>query len=109
MRHRDGSWRELEARANDLLAEPAVCGIVLNSRDVTDRKQLEEQFLQSQKVQAIGQLAGGVAHDFNNILTAILGYTDLLLKELPASKGMHLNAQEVKKAATRAASLTRQL
>ena len=108
-RHKDGTWRVLEGRANNLLDDPVVRGIVVNSRDVTDRKQLEAQFLQSQKVQAIGQLAGGVAHDFNNILTAILGYTDLLLRELPASEGLHLNAQEVKKAATRAASLTSQL
>jgi len=74
-----------------------------------DHKQLEEKFLQSQKVQAIGQLAGGVAHDFNNILTAILGYTDLLLKQLPAQENLHLTAGEIKKAAFRAASLTRQL
>ena len=107
--HKDGSWRVLEGRANDLLADPIVRGIVLNSRDVTERKRLEEQFLQSQKVQAVGQLAGGVAHDFNNILTAIMGYTDLLLKKLPAKEGPHLNAEEIKKAATRAASLTRQL
>jgi PAS domain S-box-containing protein len=109
MRHRDGSWRELEARANDLFAEPAVCGMVLNSRDVTERKQLEQQFLQSQKVQAVGQLAGGIAHDFNNILTAILGFTDLLLKQLPSGEGLRSNAEEIKKAATRAASLTKQL
>jgi PAS domain S-box-containing protein len=109
MRHRDGSWRELEARANDLFAEPAVCGMVLNSRDVTERKQLEQQFLQSQKVQAVGQLAGGIAHDFNNILTAILGFTDLLLKQVPAREGMRSNAEEIKKAATRATSLTKQL
>jgi PAS domain S-box-containing protein len=108
-RHRDGSWRVFEGRANNLLADPVVAGLVLNSRDVTERKRLEEQFLQSQKVQAIGQLAGGVAHDFNNILTAIIGYTDLLLKQLPAKDGLHLTAEEIKKAATRAASLTRQL
>src|ERR1051325_402553 len=69
---------------------------------------LQEQFLQSQKVQAMGQLAGGVAHDFNNILTAIIGYTDLLLKELPEKESLHLNAEEIKRAATRATLLTRQ-
>ena len=108
-RHQDGSWRVFEGRVNNLLSDPVVAGLVLNSRDVTERKRLEEQFLQSQKVQAIGQLAGGVAHDFNNILTAIIGYTDLLLKELPCQEGLRLNAQEIKKAATRAAALTRQL
>jgi PAS domain S-box-containing protein len=107
--HQDNSWRVLEGRVHNLLADPVVAGIVLNSRDVTERKRLEEQFVQAQKVQAIGQLAGGVAHDFNNILTAILGYTDLLLKELPPQGALQLNAGEIKKAATRAASLTRQL
>ena len=108
-RHKDGSWRVLEGSGNNLLDDPVVAGIVLNSRDVSERKRIEEQFLQSQKVQAIGQLAGGVAHDFNNILTAILGYADLLLKQLPPKEVLSLNAVEIKKAANRAAALTRQL
>ena len=57
-RHKDGSWRVLEGSGNNLLDDPVVAGIVLNSRDVSERKRIEEQFLQSQKVQAIGQLAG---------------------------------------------------
>ena len=72
-RHRDGTYRILEGRGNNLLEDDAVAGIVFNSRDVTEKRRLEEQFQQSQKVQAIGQLTGGVAHDFNNILTAIIG------------------------------------
>ena len=91
-RHKDGAWRVLEGRVNNLLDDAIVAGIVVNSRDVTERKRIEEQFVQSQKVQAIGQLAGGVAHDFNNILTAIIGYTDLLLQQLPAEDGLQLNA-----------------
>ena len=70
-RHKDGTYRILEGRGNNLMNDPAVAGIVFNSRDVTEKRRLEEQFQQSQKVQAIGQLTGGVAHDFNNILTAI--------------------------------------
>ena len=56
-----------------------ITGISSIARDITENKRLEEQFLQSQKMEAVGRLAGGVAHDFNNILTAILGYSDLLL------------------------------
>ena len=53
--------------------------------DVTERKQLEEQFLQSQKMEAIGRLAGGIAHDFNNLLTVVQGYTDVMLGEIAAN------------------------
>ena len=108
-RHRDGSYRILEGCGNNLLNDPVVAGVIFNSRDVTERKKLEEQFQQSQKVQAIGQLAGGVAHDFNNILTAILGYSDVTLKQLSPNHVLHQNVSEIRKAAERAASLTRQL
>ena len=76
-RHKDGTYRILEGRGNNLVEDAAVGGIVFNSRDVTEQRRLEDQFRQSQKMQAIGQLAGGVAHDFNNILTAIIGYSEL--------------------------------
>ncbi len=110
-RHRDGSYRILEGRGNNLLGDSAVGGIVFNSRDVTEQRRLQEQFLQSQKVQAIGQLTGGVAHDFNNILTAIIGYAELTLHTTSKddSGDTYSNLQEICKAGHRAAGLTRQL
>jgi two-component system cell cycle sensor histidine kinase/response regulator CckA len=108
-RHKDGSYRVLEGMGLNLLSDKDVGGIVFNSRDVTERKRLEEQFLQAQKVQAIGQLAAGVAHDFNNILTAILGYSDMLMMKIGADNPLHSHVTGVKQAAFRAASLTRQL
>jgi two-component system, cell cycle sensor histidine kinase and response regulator CckA len=77
--------------------------------EITERKQLEEQLLQSQKMEAVGQLAGGVAHDFNNILTAIVGYTDLLAAEFTGDAQQLEDLEEIRKAARRAAALTRQL
>ena len=76
-------------------------------RDVTKRRQLEDQLRQAQKMETVGRLAGGVAHDFNNLLTAIIGYTESLVTRVTG--GARDDAHEVLRAAERAASLTRQL
>ncbi len=77
--------------------------------DTTERRQLEEQLLHSQKMEAIGRLAGGVAHDFNNLLTVIRGYSDLMLNDLQASHSMRQEIEEIRRAADRASDLTKQL
>jgi two-component system cell cycle sensor histidine kinase/response regulator CckA len=77
--------------------------------DVTEQRSLENQFRQAQRLEAVGRLAGGVAHDFNNILTAITGYSDLLLEDLGPEDPKRPDVEEIKAAALRAAALTRQL
>ncbi len=86
-------------------------GRVINTaivRDITEKKRLEETILQSEKMSAIGQLAGGVAHDFNNLLTVILGHTTLL-RALPLEPDVISSIDEIQSSATRAAALTKQL
>ena len=85
-----------------------IIGLVGVSLDVTDRRQLEQQIQQAQKMEAIGTLSGGIAHDFNNILTVIKGYTGLLLDGTPDPRQRAL-VQHIDQAADRASSLTRQL
>src|SRR5205823_3455680 len=79
------------------------------AEDVTERHVLEDQLRQSQKMEAVGRLAGGVAHDFNNLLTVIRGYSELMLGQLAASDPLQAEVEEIRKAADRAASLTQQL
>ena len=102
---KDGTVFTVEINAR-LLPDGRILGTV---RDVTERRQLELQLRQAQKMEAIGRLAGGVAHDFNNVLTAVFGYVDLLREELPQDSDAQKDLSEVRKAAERAASLTRQL
>ncbi|WP_204949769.1 cell cycle histidine kinase CckA [Methylopila capsulata] len=82
---------------------------VVYALDTTDQRALEAQFAQSQKMQAVGQLAGGVAHDFNNVLTAIIGYSDLLLANHRPTDPSFQDIMQIKQNANRAASLVRQL
>ena len=86
-----------------------VAHFIAIKEDITEQKKLQEQFLQAQKVEAVGRLAGGVAHDFNNILTAISGYTELLLRRLSANDPLFRLAEQIRKSTERASGLTRQL
>jgi len=109
-RHKDGSyhWIHDEARlTRDSAGRPVeVFGSWV---DITERKALEMQLLQAQKMEAVGLLAGGVAHDFNNVLTAIGGYAELVREDLPGEDARRHDVEEILRATERAATLTRQL
>jgi PAS domain S-box-containing protein len=106
---KDGKRIAVEVNTKLILQDGVPVGVQGIARDVTKRKQLEEQLRQSQKMEAIGQLAGGVAHDFNNLLTAINGYSSLALQRVEDGHLVKPYLEEVKKAGDRAANLTRQL
>jgi PAS domain S-box-containing protein len=110
MRHKNGSWRFLESTRSIIRNdEGEVTKLVSINRDITERKLLEEQFMQSQKMEAVGRLSGGIAHDFNNLLGVMIGYAEYLHEQLDGNNPLRGSADEILKAGKRAAALTRQL
>ncbi|MBI4538582.1 MAG: PAS domain S-box protein [Gemmatimonadetes bacterium] len=105
---KDGSLLHVEVYGRRLAfaGEPVVLGVLL---DVTERKLTQERYLQAQKLEAVARLAGGVAHDFNNVLSVITGATDLLLRDAPGAGPIRADLEEIKGAAERGAALVRQL
>ncbi len=110
-RHADGTYRILEGSGNNLLDDPAVHGIVFNSRDVTERLRLEAEVERGrlEKTDAIARLTGGVAHDFNNILTAVQGLARLAEFRVPVGSPESGYLSDIQTATERATLLTRQL
>jgi PAS domain S-box-containing protein len=108
-RHKNGSWLRLLSVCRNLSDDPFVRGIVLNSRDISEWRAMEERLHEAGKMDALGRLAGGIAHDFNNLLTAIKGNVQLLLMDASASSAGRDEMQEIDRVADRAAQLTKRL
>jgi two-component system, cell cycle sensor histidine kinase and response regulator CckA len=114
-RHKNGAWRILESTSTVIRnAKGEPDKFVIVNRDITERRQAEKTLRESQtrqahKMEAVGRLSGGIAHDFNNLLGIIIGYTEIMEARVGPNDPLHKSVQEIKKAADRAASLTRQL
>lgn len=105
---KDGSEFDMEVGVSAYELDHEIYTLVI-LRDISERMIMEESLRQAQKMESVGRLAGGVAHDFNNFLTAVEGYIDLTLSALPDEGAEHRNLLEARHAAERAANLTRQL
>jgi PAS domain S-box-containing protein len=101
-----GRWREIEAAWTDLRGDPAVGGILIDCRDVSERNEIERHLRQSQKLDAVGHLAGGLAHDLNNFLSVIRGYSEILRADLPAGSPASADLDQILRAVDRAAAVT---
>ena len=103
-------FRRQDGKVLDVRSAAFAPGVLVHTvRDLTRQRELEDQLGQAQKMEAVGQLAGGVAHDFNNLLTVIMSYSSLLLADMGTDAAVKGDIQEISNAAERAASLTRQL
>ena len=116
IRHADGQWRWMQvcsrprrASGGQVVWDGVATDITERKRAEAEREKLQAQLIQAQRMESVGRLAGGVAHDFNNMLGVILGYTELALNKVDASSPLHADLVQVQKAAERSAEITRQL
>lgn len=107
--HSDGTTHHAEVTLRCLLDDPSVEGIVLNARDITEHRRLEQQYRQAQKMEALGRLAGGVVHDFNNALTVIQGCGENVLERMDGDGSTAREVQELLRAARHGEGVVRQL
>jgi PAS domain S-box-containing protein len=114
--HKDRSWRLIDCTMRNLLHEPSVQALVINFRDITERKnaqaereQLEQRLRQAEKMEAVGRLAAGVAHDFNNVLAGVFAYGEMIFEKTPEHSALSRYAKNVLTAATRGRELVEQI
>jgi PAS domain S-box-containing protein len=115
-RHKDGSWRWLESAGRRYRTSRGEERGVIISRDITERRRAEQeqeklraQLVQAQKMESVGRLAGGVAHDFNNMLSVIIGHAEVAAEQTTPGDPLHASLEQIQSAAGRSADLTRQL
>ena len=109
LRRSDGALRDVILTTAPLRAGDPTAGKVMTIHDITEQRKLEAQFIEAQKMEVVGHLASGVAHDFNNILGVIIGYNDMITSELGPDSPLRQCTEEIRHATERAAGLTRQL
>jgi two-component system, cell cycle sensor histidine kinase and response regulator CckA len=107
--HVDGGWRSVEAIAGPPRSWSGAERLVVTARDIGARERLERELAQAQQMAVLGRFAGGVAHDFDNLLTAIQGYTSLMLRDLRSGDPQREGLEEIRQSSERAAGLTRQI
>jgi two-component system cell cycle sensor histidine kinase/response regulator CckA len=106
---KDGHRVPIEVKTRVIWQDGEPTGIEAIARDVSERKRLEQQLQQAQKMEAVGQLAGGVAHDFNNMMSAVIGFSELVLNRLEADHPVRRQVEEIRRAGERASDMTHQL
>jgi PAS domain S-box-containing protein len=109
LRHRDGSYRVMDSSIANLLHEPTVAGLVVASRDVTEMRETAAQLVHAQRMEAVGQLAESVAHEFKNALSVVVGHAEVLLGRLPPEDPSRASLEAIHRAASRAAATARRL
>ena len=109
LRHRDGSFRVMESHVRSFLEDPAIAGVVVASRDVTEARELSAQLAHAQRMEAVGRLSESVAHEFKNALSVVVGHAELALARMSDGDPARASVEAIQRSAARAATTARRL